>query len=90
MIAPRLHLGLRRRSFARCFLFALVGLLFVVFQVETMLIDVIDDLVGDIIAYALSALSEQANLRRRNIVLDQLRDNPNIVSPLLEANECII
>ena len=48
-----------------------------------MLVDVVDHLVGNVVTNALPALAEQANLGRRDIVLDELWDDPNVVLPLL-------
>ena len=48
-----------------------------------MLVDVVDDLVRDVVTNALPALAEQANLGRRNIVLNELWNDPDVVLPLL-------
>ena len=48
-----------------------------------MLVDVVDDLIGNVVTNALPALAEQANLGRRNIVLNELWNDPDVVLPLL-------
>lgn len=48
-----------------------------------MLVDVVDDLIRNVVTNALPALAEQANLGRRNIILDELWDDPNVILPLL-------
>lgn len=55
-----------------------------------MLVDVVDNLVGNVVANALPTLAEQADLCRRNIVLDELGNNTNIVLPLLQADKRVI
>lgn len=55
-----------------------------------MLVDVVDDLVRDVVANALAALAEEADLGGRDIVLDELRNNTNVVLPLLKADKSII
>ena len=55
-----------------------------------MLVDVVNNLVRDVVSDALAALAEQANLCRRDIVLDELRNNTDVVFPLLQANKGII
>jgi hypothetical protein len=54
------------------------------------LVDVINDLVRDIITDALSALTEKADLGGRDIVLDELGNNTNVVLPLLQADKGVI
>lgn len=57
------HLGGRCVVIRRLLLsFALIGLLLVVLKIEIVVIDVLDDLVGDIVADALAALPEQTDL----------------------------
>lgn len=55
-----------------------------------MLIDVIHDLVRDIITDALSALAEEANFGGRYIILDELRNDSNVVLPLLQTDKGIV
>jgi hypothetical protein len=83
--------GRRPGSVRRQGLLALVRLcLFIVRCIEAVLVDVVDDLVGDVVANALAALAEEANLGRRNVVLDQLRDHTDVVPPLLQTDERVI
>lgn len=55
-----------------------------------MLVDVVDDLVRDVVTNALPALAEQADLGRRDIVLNELRNHTNVVLPFLQTDERII
>ena len=55
-----------------------------------MLVDVVDDLVGNVVTNALPALAEQADLGRRDIVLDKLWNDTNVVLPLLQADKRIV
>lgn len=55
-----------------------------------MLVDVVDNLIGNVVTNALPALAEQADLGRRNIVLDKLWDDPNVVLPFLQADERVV
>ena len=55
-----------------------------------MLIDVVDDLVGDVVADALAALAEEADFGRGDVVLDQLRNNADVLAVLLKANERVV
>lgn len=71
-------------------LFALIGLLLLVVAVEAVLIDVVDDLVGNVVANALASLPEEADLGGRYVVLDELGNNANVLPVLLEADKGII
>jgi hypothetical protein len=53
-------------------------------------VDVIDDLVGDVVADALAPLAEQADLGGRDVVLDELRDDADVLPPLLELYKRIV
>jgi hypothetical protein len=53
-------------------------------------VDVVDNLVGNIVTNAFATFSEQADLRRRYVILDELGDHPNIVLPLLKAEKRVI
>ena len=55
-----------------------------------MLVDVVNDLIGNVVTDALSALTEESNLGGRDIVLDELRNNANVVLPLLKADKGVI
>ena len=55
-----------------------------------MFVDVVDNFVGNVVADALTALAEEADLGRRHIVLDELRDNVDVISVLLEADKGIV
>lgn len=55
-----------------------------------MFVDVVDDLVGNVVTDTLTPLAEQANLGGRDIVLDELGDDANVVSPLLQLNKGIV
>ena len=80
----------RRCAIAGRSFLALVGLLLVIIDIEIVLVDVVDDLVGNVVADTLAALAEESDLGRGNIVLDQLRDDPDIIPVLLKAYERII
>ena len=69
---------------------ALVGRLLLVVAVEAVLVDVVDHLVGNVVADALASLAEEANLGRRHVVLDELRNNADVVPPLLQLHEGVI
>jgi hypothetical protein len=53
-------------------------------------VDVVDDLVGDVVADALAALAEEADLGGRDVVLDELRDDADVLPPLLELYKRIV
>lgn len=55
-----------------------------------MLVDVVHDLVRNVITDALSALTEKADLGGRNIILDELWNNTNVVLPLLQTDKGIV
>jgi hypothetical protein len=82
--------GRRSRSIARRLFFALVSLLLFLVGIKTVLVDVVDDLVGDVVADALAALPEQPDLGRGYVVLDQLRDDADVVAVLLEREKGIV
>lgn len=71
-------------------LLALDGLLLVVVYIEVVLVDVFDNLVGNVVADALAALAEKPDLSGRDIVLDQLWDDTDVVSVLLKSEEGVI
>jgi len=54
------------------------------------LVDVVDDLVRNVVANALAALPEQPDLGRRYVVLNQLRNDTDVVPVLLESEQRII
>jgi len=53
-------------------------------------VDVVDDLVGDVVADALTPLAEEPDLGGRDVVLDELRDHADVLPPLLELYERIV
>lgn len=55
-----------------------------------MLIDIVDNLIRNVVTNALSALAEQADLGGRDIVLNELRDDTDVVLPFLKAYKCVI
>jgi hypothetical protein len=54
------------------------------------LVDVVDDLVRDVVADALAALPEEADLGRGDVVLDELGDDADLLAELLEADERVV
>jgi hypothetical protein len=54
------------------------------------LVNVVDDLVRDVVADALAPLPEEADLGGRNVVLNELRNNADVISELLELDQRIV
>lgn len=55
-----------------------------------MLINVIDNLVRNVVADALAPLPEEADLGRGDVVLDELWNDTDVVSELLQAHKRIV
>jgi hypothetical protein len=81
---------LRAGSLGSRRLLALVRGLLLVVAVQAVLVDVVDDLVGNVVADALAALAEEADLGRGDVVLDELRDHADLFAELLEADKRVI
>jgi hypothetical protein len=69
-------------SFSGRRLLALVCGFLLIVAVKAVLVDVVDDLVGDVVADALTPLAEEADLCRGNVVLNELRDHADVLFPL--------
>jgi hypothetical protein len=54
------------------------------------LVNIVDDLVGDVVPNALASLAEEPDLGGGNVVLDELRNYANVLPVLLKAYERII
>ena len=80
----------RPDGFGRHRLLALVYRLLLVVAVEAVLVDVVDDLVGNVVADALTPLAEEADLGGGDIVLNELRDYADVLLPLRELNERVV
>lgn len=69
---------------------ALLGLLLLVVAVETVIVDVVNDLVRNVVTNAFASLAEETNLGRGNIILNELWNDPNVLSELLKTDKRIV
>jgi hypothetical protein len=76
--------------FSRRWLLALICGFLLIVAVETVRIDVIDDLVRNVVADALTPLTEKADLGRGHVVLNELRDHADVLLPLRKLDERVI
>jgi hypothetical protein len=82
---------LRRAScVSRSCVLSLIGYLLLIVTVKTVLVDVVDDLVRDVVANALAPLAKEADLGGGYVVLDELWNYANMVTELLQADERVI
>lgn len=80
----------RSRSINYLLRLALLGLLLLVVTVETVIVDVVNNLVRDVVTDTFASFAEEADLGGRYVILNKLWNDTDVVPELLETDKRIV